>query len=383
MPKRIMIFLVACLWLIGSAVSADCKILSVDLYEANLLDALRALTRDAGLNLVVGSNLNLGVRRVTLHLKEIDALQAIDHLLRINGYTFERADNTLLVSGLPQDAAVTAYRPKTEILSLRFISTDRALAFLGKLFPAAVVLKAERSNSILIKGKPSEVEEAIELLKILDQPVPQVLIECKVVEVSESGLRELGVNYGKVKFAVDKNTGQTRLLDDILLTVNTLVTKGEARIMASPRIATMDDREAVINIGNKIPYAVPVNSGSSASWTVQYIDAGVRLKITPRLLQSGFISTAVQTEVSSLSEWRSTPAGEFPVISTRNAEASLQVKDGQTIIIGGLISETERENLVKIPILGDLPLLGMPFQSRVKEKAKTDIVFLITPHLVK
>jgi type II secretory pathway component GspD/PulD (secretin) len=117
-------------------------------------------------------------------------------------------------------------------------------------------------------------------------------------------------------------------------------------------------------------------------WTVEYIDAGVKLMITPRLGEEGYITTSIQPEVSSVSEWRTTAAGEFPVITARNAQATLRVMDGETIVVGGLLSESDRENVSRLPILGYLPVVGLLFQNKTVEKAKTEIVFLITPHVI-
>jgi type II secretory pathway component GspD/PulD (secretin) len=115
---------------------------------------------------------------------------------------------------------------------------------------------------------------------------------------------------------------------------------------------------------------------------VEYIDAGVKLKITPQLGQENYITTFLQPEVSAVSEWRTTAAGDFPVISTRNASATVRVKNGETIVVGGLISETDRVNVTRIPILGHIPFINFLFQNRTVEKAKTEIVFLITPHVI-
>ena len=162
-----------------------------------------------------------------------------------------------------------------------------------------------------------------------------------------------------------------------------MIADGSANVVASPRIATLDNQEAVINIGSRIPYAVPVTYASgSTQWTVDYIDAGVKLKITPQLGEEGDIRTFIQPEVSSVSEWRTTAAGEFPVISTRNASATVRVKDGESIVIGGLISDSQRENVTRVPVLGYLPVIGLLFQNRSAEKEKTEIVFLITPHVI-
>jgi type II secretory pathway component GspD/PulD (secretin) len=231
------------------------------------------------------------------------------------------------------------------------------------------------------------LKEAKKIIASIDKPVPQVLIESKVLEISESDSMRLGINYGKeagtFKFLTDRNSGRTALKDDLLSIINTLVSQGQARVVASPKISTLDGHEAVINIGSRIPYAVPVSNGSnSTQWTVEYIDAGVKLKITPRLGENKYITTSIQPEVSSISQWRTTTAGDFPVITTRNAQSTLRVKDGQTIVVGGLISESDQENISRLPLLGDIPLVGMAFQNKTVEKVKTEIVFLITPHVI-
>ena len=207
-----------------------------------------------------------------------------------------------------------------------------------------------------------------------------------MIEIVEADSARLGLSYGKeaggFKFITSRDDGQTRPAEDLLITLRALISEGKAKLVASPRISTLDNHEAVINIGSRIPYAVPVTTGSTTQWTVDYIDAGVKLKVTPRLGEGEFITASIQAEISSISEWRTTAAGEFPVITTRNARATLRVKDGETITVGGLLSESDHHNVSKIPVLGHLPLIGYLFQNMTVEKTKTEIVFLITPHII-
>jgi type II secretory pathway component GspD/PulD (secretin) len=251
--------------------------------------------------------------------------------------------------------------------------------------PAACFQAGERADSLIMRGRREELKEAGALVAEIDRPVPQIMIESKVIEISSSESRKLGISYGNgsFKFTTDKTSRRTALADNITSTLNALIADGRAKVVASPRIATLDNQEAVINIGSRIPYAVPVGgSGVVTQWTVDYLDAGVKLKITPQLGEAGWIRTLVQPEVSSVSEWRLTAAGEFPVISTRNAAATVSVRDGEAIAIGGLISDSRRENVTRVPVLGFLPLLGLLFQNRSAEEERTEIVFLITPHII-
>ena len=361
----------------------------MDFSEANLLDVLRALTNRAGMNLVVSAGSDgVSSKKISVSLRNIEALEAIDFILRINGYSFEKEDETVIVSALPSDLVSSAYKNSYEVIELKHISAERAVSILEKISSGISSAIGDRSNSLLLKGKSFDVEQVRDLILALDKPAPQVLIESKVVEVSEAGIEELGIKWGKKEgkfmFAIDKDSGEPGLSEDILTQVELLIGEGKAKVIANPRISTLDNREAEINIGSRIPYAVPASVNSSGTeWAVHYLDAGVSLKIIPKIGQKGFITALIKPEVSSISEWRATSAGEFPVITTRNAEATVRVKDGETIAIGGLINESERENVSRIPLLGDIPLLGFFFSRRVKEKAKTEIVFLITPHIIQ
>ncbi len=277
-------------------------------------------------------------------------------------------------------------KPKCDVFETTNLPSKKGCEILSKLFPDALFTEGVGSNTLIVKAKLEDIRGAKRLLKMIDKKTSQIMIESKVLEISESALNNMGVSWGNtsgaIKVAIDTNSGKVNS-ENISVYLNALLSKGEARVIANPRISTLDNSEATVNIGSKIPYAVPVSSGTGAvQWAVQYIDAGVSLKITPRLGNKGVISVLIHPEVSSISEWRTTPAGEFPVISTRNADAFVRVRNGETIIIGGLIDSSERENMSKIPFAGDLPFLKEFFTKRTTEKIKTEVVFMITPHVM-
>jgi len=385
--KLVLGFLFGC-WILTFGFSARAieRISHIDFEDASVISVVQTLAKSAGFDLVLAGDQNVAQsKRATIHLKDVTVEEAIDYILRTNGFNYERKGSVLLVSSLPQDLSQTAYKAEVEVVSLKHLSAGKAAELLGKIFPSAVFQVGERANSLIIRGKDSEINDAKKLVSSIDKLAPQILIESKVVEISQSDSKRLGISYGNgiFKFITDKDSKKTSLAENITSTLNTLITEGKANVVASPRIATLDNHEALINIGSRIPFAVPVSSGSNTTqWTVEYIDAGVKLKITPQLGQEGYITTFIQPEVSSISEWRTTVAGDFPVISTRNASATVRVKTGETIVVGGLLSETERQNTTRVPILGYLPGLGLLFQNRNTEKEKTEIVFLITPYVI-
>ncbi|MEA3492936.1 MAG: secretin and TonB N-terminal domain-containing protein [Candidatus Margulisiibacteriota bacterium] len=357
----------------------------IDFVDAAVLDVIETLASQAGLDLVVsGNNALIQNKRTSVHLKNVSAEKAIDHILKTNGLSYEKKEGIILVKVSPQEQS---YKGEVETLKLRYLTAKKVTLLLNKIIPELKASPGGSASSLVIQGKRKLINEAEKIIDSIDKPLPQILIESKVVELSESDSMRLGALYGQepgnYKFIASKSTKKISPASDLQITINGLITDGKANVVASPRIATLDDHEAVINIGSRIPYAVPVSSGSNTTqWTVEYIDAGVRLKITPQLGEDGYITTLIKPEVSSISEWRTTAAGEFPVITTRNAQATLRVKDGETIVVGGLMSESKRENLTRVPILGYIPLVGMLFQNKTFEKAKTEIVFLITPHII-
>lgn len=385
MKRSILMFCLLLLLLLVKISFAQTIIKSVDFIDASVLDIVNSLAKQAGIDIITsGDSSSLQEKRSTLHLKNISAEEAIDHVLANNGITYEKKGKTLLVSFTPDQSEVKGI---VKTVYLKYLSADKVAELLAKVLPSLKTTAGGATNAIIIQGRGSLVAEAQKVLESIDKPVAQVLIESKVVEISASDSMRLGISYGNpagtFRFITDKTTKRTSLAEDIQETVNVLVGNGKAKIIASPRIATLDNHEAIINIGSRIPYAVPVTSnGSSNQWTVEYIDAGVKLKITPIIGNNGYITASLQPEVSNISEWKTTSAGEFPVISTRNASATLRIKDGETIVIGGLLSENDRETISRVPILGYIPVLGLFFQNKISEKEKTEIVFLITTHII-
>lgn len=295
----------------------------------------------------------------------------------------------------PQRGLVSSYdslrgkkeeEPSYKIFTIKNTSPDKVVDTLTRAIPSIIAVRNGDSNTIIVRGLADEIAEAQKMIWALDKKIPQILIEGKVVEVTESGMSDIGIVWGQdegsFKFTIGKD-GCVSRSDDIIATLNALVSEGKANVLANPKIAALDGKEAEINIGSRIPYAVPAGTASTTGqWTVEYIDAGVNLKIMPNIAADGTIVASIKPEVSSVSEWRSTSAGEFPVISTRNASVTVRMKDGETLVIGGLINESDRENVSGVPVLSDIPVIGEAFHSRTTEKTKTDVVFLITPHLM-
>lgn len=230
--------------------------------------------------------------------------------------------------------------------------------------PNPIVINTENvaiTKNIIITQNPQVIE-------ITPKKKPRLIeIEAHILEVSKTKLDEIGFDY---EF---KN-------NDLNITIEYLLSEGFADLLAKPRISALENEEAVIQIGDKIPYAVPFGD-SSSRWTVQYLDTGIKLKIIAEIDLDMIIAT-INAEVSSVSNWQVNNAGTFPIISTRESRTKIKTKNNEPIIIGGLINDQFRLNKQKIPLLGDLPLIGFLFNKERQEKIKTDIIFIILPKII-
>jgi len=367
---------------------AEANIKELSLNDATVFDAVQLLSRRAGVNVIFsGDKTALADKRITLHLEKADPLQVIEQILRSNGFSFEKRGNIITVSTLPADLGSTAYESGSQIVYLNHLSPKKLADLIGKMGLGVTAFCEESSNTLLIRGKGDKVAKARQLISSLDQPLPKVFLKAEIIEVSTSGMERLGIYFGAEQsgfsFSVDKDDGSVGRDNDFNLILSALIASGEARLLARPSLTVLNGEEAEINIGSRLPFAVPSSSSNASTlWAVEYIDAGVNLKILPYVSQDNIITAKIISEVSSIAEWKTTAAGEFPVLSTRNASTTLTVRNGETIAIAGLISEQERENKAKLPILGDLPFLGWLFQYTTNERARNEIVFLITPTIL-
>jgi general secretion pathway protein D len=253
-----------------------------------------------------------------------------------------------------------------------------------------------RLNAVILTGTPAEIAQAEQMIKLLDVPVQSVLLDTEVLEVTESGAKALGLDYNQT--TTDPITrifnsqaailgalpagavpGSLAIQSNIFL----LVSKGLARVLASPKILTEDGVPASILTGDSLPIRVttPVgfNGATAVSSQVEYINVGVNLQILPHITTAGGVNADIYSVVSSVTGFTSS---NDPQISTRQAQTRVNLLEGQTLVIGGLLQQRDIRNLQKIPILGDLPLVGALFRFYTETRQDTNLIITITPHIV-
>lgn len=253
-----------------------------------------------------------------------------------------------------------------------------------------------RLNAIILTGTAEQIAQAESLIRMLDIPVASVLLDTKVIEVTESGAKSLGLSYdqtGSTPLARIFNT-QAQIINNIpsqaiagALAIQTdiflLVSQGHARVLAAPKILTQDGVPASILTGDSLPIRIttPVGVGGvgAVSSQVEYINVGVNLQILPRITGTGGVDANVYSQVSSVTGFDSS---NDPQISTRQAQTKVNLMEGQTLVIGGLLQQRDIRNLQKIPILGDLPLVGALFRFYTETRQNTNLVITVTPQIV-
>jgi type II secretory pathway component GspD/PulD (secretin) len=247
-----------------------------------------------------------------------------------------------------------------------------------------------RQNEIMVKGTKEELANVETIIVGLDKRAPQIMIEAKVIEIAINSEKDLGISWtGGVKDA-DGNLLEGQItIGELTLggsfersglieaTLKALQTEGKTNILSNPKVLTLDGKEAKILSGSKIPIKIITPDGLE---TVEYRDVGLSMTITPRLSSDGLITMDVNPKIESLGEQEAIQG--YPVINSREEKVIIRANLDDTVVIGGLITSEDIKNITKIPFLGDIPIFGELFKFTHTKNKKTEIIILITAHLL-
>ena len=263
---------------------------------------------------------------------------------------------------------------------------------LGESINASIAVD-RRLNAIWLRGSPDEIARLKAMIAMIDIPVDSVVLETQMVELTESGSRDLGIDFTNANGQLGVATFQTgQFIPPGVPAGNHLssfqfqaalyaeIQKGNGRIVSKPRIAAQSGSTAKIITGDALPIltAITLSGVNGVSQQVQYVNVGVTLQIAPRVSADGYVTSHVYAVVSSVTGF----SQGYPTISQRQAETSATVRDGDSFVIGGLTQDENITNKGKIPILGDIPILGEAFKTTHSTRAKTELYIIVTPHVV-
>lgn len=356
------------------------------------------------------------------YAKAADLSRALNQIkTNIGKVVVDEGSNTLVLIDTPaklkemEDFIKNTDLPiQTRVFSLNYAQADKLQPKIQETLTKGVgYLKIdERSNKIVVTDYPAKLDEIANAISAFDEKTPQVLIDAQIIEIKPSDKFYLGVDWdyflkknvrlighlptgsgldilkiGEV--AEDANAsadtrGEYKGVIDILRTI------GDTKILSSPRIIALNNQESKILVGTKEAYIkeeviTPSTGSTQTIKEPEFVEVGIKLFVTPTINRDGFVTMKIRPEVSS-HEYKDfgTTASPYkvPIVTTSQAETSVMVKDGVTIIIGGLQKEQRSKSVSKIPILGDIPALGHLFRKTSDELTKTELVILLTPHIM-
>ncbi len=251
-----------------------------------------------------------------------------------------------------------------------------------------------RLNAVILRGTPAEIAPYERLISLVDRPQRSVLFETQIVELTQTGAYNLGLNFSPsgqmatATFNAGTALGSSTLAGKpstslaLSAQLQALQQSGQAKILAQPRILAIDNRMAAILSGEAVPIftSVVVPSGGTTilQQQLQYINVGVSLEILPRIAADGTVTANIFSEVSSILSYVQTA----PRIAVRQELTAATVKNGQSVLIGGLLQDQEIKTLSKVPGLGDIPILGAFFKQTLSTTQKTNLYLVITPHVL-
>jgi general secretion pathway protein D len=281
---------------------------------------------------------------------------------------------------------VTAKRAEPELYPLAYAQPAQVAQLLSEMFSGVRVRVDERQQALVVLVDPADKEAVERLIAKIDVPSPQVSFEAQVIEVNRSLTRSLGIDYDKLfTFKFTELTPEgifnlgtlTRSPISFGFNLNLLETSGASKVLAKPRVTALNGVEARVNATQTYPLIV--TGGSNTTPVVQNITTGITLNMLPRVSKTGEIEVRMSISVSTPTGFTSDGAPQY---SSRDATTTIRVKDGEPIAIGGLIENRRIEGVSKVPLLGDIPLLGKLFQKTSTDERETDLVIIVTPKII-
>lgn len=412
---------------------------SMEFRDAEIKDVLRAVGQAANLNMIISDTVS---GQVSLSLKDVDLLEALDAILKTKGLTYVREGNIMRV------VAVSEARDEdmeTRVFPLGYANGKEVLPVVEKIKSEKAKVSVDtRMNAIVVKDLSLNIDRMERLLKNLDIRIPQVLIEAKIVEVASNYARELGIQWGG-KYTMNSSKGTTVMsggstgvttstttgtstpaigsttfypsLGDIGasgnayavnlpaavgqgsggvlgvtfgalsgklsldLQLSAMQTTGRGKILSNPKILTVNNKEAKISSGLDIPIKVVSSTAVGSTADVKTISASLMLSTIPTITSDNRIAMVVKVEKSEADFTRVVDG--IPTITKRNASAELVVNNGETVVLGGIYTKSEGQSESGVPLLSKIPVIGWLFKKKSSYDTQAELLIFITPTIIR
>ena len=394
------------------------KPISLEFRDTPLKAAFEVMSRSAGMNFVLDKDVKSDAK-ITLFIRNSTIDEALNLILSTNQLARKLLnDNSVLI--YPNNVAKAKEYQDTVVKSFYLANTDvkQAQALVKTVIKSKDIFIDEKLNLLVVRDTPDAIRLAENLLEMLDLALPEVMLEVDVLEVTRNRLLDLGmqlpdhIGYGALtptttqsssngtllttstvfggalapgNIDLRNRSGLTTFVANPAVTLNIKQENGDSKLLANPRIRVINREKAKIHIGDKLPVFTTTstaNVGVSAS--VSYLDVGLKLEVEPTVHLDENVEMKVALEVSSIVKEVTGPSNSLAYqVGTRSANTVLRLRDGETEILAGLINDEERSSASGIPGLTGMPVLGRLFSNQSDTKNKTEIVLLITPHVLR
>ncbi|MFH1259393.1 MAG: type IV pilus secretin PilQ [Elusimicrobiota bacterium] len=421
---------------VPTGILEDKQVVSLDFNEAEMQDVLRVLAIKSGTNIIYGDDVK-GV--ITIHLSDVPINEALKIILNMKGLVSQQVGSNIVrvisIEALNQDRARAV--TFTKVFYLRYASATDMKTQLDAIRSAegrkGSISIDDRTNSLVVTDTSEGLEFNEQLINKLDVKPQQVVIEANIVEITHTDAMDLGIDWSYARSIDKSSNGQTTMIgigktkahgdtfgtgEGVLATagavvsanaggtgvaapgtaignfalgivtnhsileatLSALVTKEKTRLISKPKIVTLNNETAKIHVGDSVPYVTTTVQVGVQTQTVNFVEVGIKLEVTPTINVDKKITLKLKPEVST---FRFAPGATAPIISTRTANTIVMVNNADTIVIGGLISDEDRSSAQKIPFLSDLPVLGRLFRQDQNSKTRNELLVFITPMIIE
>jgi general secretion pathway protein D len=381
------------------------KPITLEFRDANIRSVFEAISRSLGINFVLDRDVRQDLR-VTIFVRNTNLDDVLKILLATNQLDRKVInENSLLI--YPNTPAKQKDYQALAVRGFYLTNADvkQTAAMIRAIVKTRDLYIDEKLNLLVMRDTPDAIRLAEQLVATQDLGEPEVMLQVEVLEVASSKLQEIGFRYpDAVRYGllpVDPGTGAgsnvlppfinlrdmsglTFFTTNPLVVLNLRQTDGATNLLANPRIRVKNRDKAKIHIGERVPVITTTSTANvGVSSSVSYLDTGLKLDVEPNIYLDDEVAIKVQLEVSNIIEQLNISGTVAYRLGTRNTATTLRLRDGETQVLAGLISDEDRRAANKVPGLAELPLLGRLFSSNLDQRTKTDIVLLITPRVVR
>ncbi len=387
---------------------------TLELRDTEIKDVLRMLAKFTNMNVIIDPS--VPPNTVTMSVKDAPLHEVLAYIMRVNNLSYAMMGNTILF-GTPESLAKSLGMEQTRSFRIAYADPKQIPPILQSLVGLTNIAVDERLRTVYVTGRPDTLRDAERILQRVDHPGRQVMLQARLVEVRDTGRKELesivdavykhwwfsyGAGGGAIGYTqaskpdrfdpddnrptspqgvdlVDITDGTLRILD---AGIRNLIESNKADVLASPSVVTVDGQKASIALTTNIKYISERDEAGNPVYSEERV--GPTLEFTPMVGRDNTVTINVAISTGEIVEWRPGGMGEeVPVTSSRDVKTMIRVRNGEPFVVGGLFDRRKTDTVSRVPVLSDIPLLGEIFKTRTKRDEESEVVAVVVPYILE